>query len=314
MMADLRQIFAGAAAGAIEYAVCQPIDIVKTRLHIAGNRGRTVRGELTSIYTNGGVRSLYRGLGPQILAAVPISIGMYVGHSMFLRGILSLSNGGVGDGGAAASSIPWRASALAGFCSGFTEGTIATPFEVAKVRLHHEGHNARYANTIAVFAAMARENTAFRGWQATCARNAVFNSVFFACVALGSSCKKGVSSSSTAASSSGSNFLRDMAIGFSAAQVATLFKMPFDVAKSRTQAEVATAAAAAAVAGESSSSSSSSCSGLRYGGSIVTTVTTIAREEGVGALYRGTVPTALRMGIGMAVGLATFELLKQENK
>ena len=285
-----QEVGAGAAAGAIEYTVCQPIDKVKTRLHIAGSRGRTVRGELASIWSEGGIAGLYRGLGPQLLAAIPIAIGMFVGHASFLRAINAAfvdSRGESGDRPAA-----WCASAFAGFLSGFTEGTIATPFELAKVRLHAPQHDQRYRNTLHVFASTGREGGGgvqayFRGIQATCARNAAFNSVFFGVVATAKDCGWG------------GGFGGDLALGFGAAQVATLVKMPFDVAKSRTQSEVVRSAG---------------CEGgatgpPRYRG-VAATLSRIAREEGIGALYRGTAATALRMGVGMSVALATFEWLK----
>ena len=286
----VQELGAGAVAGATEYTVCQPIDKVKTRLHIAGSRGRSVRGELASIWSDGGLRGLYRGLGPQILAAVPIAIGMFVGHASFLRAI---NAAGLDSRGVSGDMPPtWRASAFAGFLSGFTEGTIATPFELAKVRLHAPQHDQRYRNTLDVFAAMGREGgggarSYFRGLQATCARNAVFNSVFFGVVAAAK--ERGW----------GGGFRGDLTLGFGAAQVATLVKMPFDVAKSRSQCEVAS------IAGRESGGG-----GLpRYGG-VAATLARIVREEGIGALYRGTAATALRMGVGMSAALAVFECLK----
>jgi solute carrier family 25 2-oxodicarboxylate transporter 21 len=41
--------------------------------------------------------------------------------------------------------------------------------------------------------------------------------------------------------------------------------------------------------------------------SVLPSLLTIQREEGLGALYKGFVPKALRLGIGQSVGLIMFE-------
>ena len=39
--------------------------------------------DMQAVYKEGGIRGLYRGLGPQLLAAVPATCGMYAGERFF---------------------------------------------------------------------------------------------------------------------------------------------------------------------------------------------------------------------------------------
>jgi solute carrier family 25 2-oxodicarboxylate transporter 21 len=46
---------------------------------------------------------------------------------------------------------------------------------------------------------------------------------------------------------------------------------------------------------------------------VLPSLLTIQREEGLGALYKGFVPKALRLGIGQSVGLIMFEQVGVES-
>ena len=76
-----------------------------------------------------------------------------------------------------------------------------------------------------------------------------------------------------------------------AAFVATIFKMPFDVAKSRLQNQPPPPPGAAPP---------------KYVHTLQTCAT-IMREEGALALYRGFSPTVMRMVVGQGVAYAAFE-------
>ena len=53
----------------------------------AGDAGAksSIVGDMVAVYREGGLRSVYRGLGPQLLAALPATCGMYVGERSFAR-------------------------------------------------------------------------------------------------------------------------------------------------------------------------------------------------------------------------------------
>ena len=79
---------------------------------------------------------------------------------------------------------------------------------------------------------------------------------------------------------------RTIVIGVGVGVMASCFNAPFDVVKSRFQSQLPDA--------------------RRYT-SILSTLRTIAREEGPRALYKGFVPKALRLGLGQTIGLMTFK-------
>jgi solute carrier family 25 2-oxodicarboxylate transporter 21 len=96
---------------------------------------------------------------------------------------------------------------------------------------------------------------------------------------------------------------RQLGCGFAVGVFATCFNAPFDVVKSRFQAQLPAGmgVVVAEVAGEEAAPRR-----RRYE-RVFPTLAAIAREEGPRALYRGFVPKALRLGIGQTVGLAAFQ-------
>nr|DAD31856.1 TPA_asm: hypothetical protein HUJ06_010707 [Nelumbo nucifera] len=70
---------AGAAAGAIAATFVCPLDVIKTRLQVhglpnlphSGSRGSLIITSLQNIIKNEGMKGMYRGLSPTILALLP---------------------------------------------------------------------------------------------------------------------------------------------------------------------------------------------------------------------------------------------------
>ena len=93
---------------------------------------------------------------------------------------------------------------------------------------------------------------------------------------------------------SGDNKLHESCItlvtGFCGAVFATCFNAPFDVVKSRFQSQLKN-------------------SNSKYRNSIQA-LALIYREEGFSSIYKGFTPKAMRMGLGGAVAMCTFELME----
>eukprot|EP01059_Diplonema_ambulator_P000210 TRINITY_DN10178_c0_g1_i2.p1 TRINITY_DN10178_c0_g1~~TRINITY_DN10178_c0_g1_i2.p1 ORF type:complete len:239 (+),score=36.00 TRINITY_DN10178_c0_g1_i2:301-1017(+) len=168
----VKEIAAGAAAGMVEYSSCQPIDIVATRCMLREGTERTsMLREVRAIWGAGGLLGMYRGLGPQILAAVPATIGMYVGERQVAK-LLRNEDGGLSE----------SAVMVSGLCSGISETTLVCPFEVCKVRLMSASYSSRYRNTFHCFRTILKEEgpwTLYTGYRPMCIRNCIFNSTFF---------------------------------------------------------------------------------------------------------------------------------------
>ncbi|WMV47666.1 hypothetical protein MTR67_041051 [Solanum verrucosum] len=70
---------AGAAAGVIAATFVCPLDVIKTRLQVHGLpklgnanvRGSLIVGNLEHIFQKEGLRGMYRGLSPTVLALLP---------------------------------------------------------------------------------------------------------------------------------------------------------------------------------------------------------------------------------------------------
>ena len=200
------------------------------------------------------------------------------------------------------------------------EGVVVTPFQVVKVRMQAAEHVGRYTSTAACARAVIAEEgvTALTaGMHATCWRNSVWNGVFFAAMhaardagLLGGGDGRGGGSGGDGGriddcrefrggdgepgeAVAHSETVRTSIIGFFAGVLATCFNCPFDVVKSRVQA------------------SRRGCDSGGAGPSLPARLGAIAREEGVRGLYAGFAPKAMRMGLGGAVGITTFELARR---
>ena len=127
-----------------------------------------------------------------------------------------------------------------------------------------------------------------RGLAATCARNSTFNGVYFGIIF---SAQQALPRRASAAADAAQN----LALGGAAGVLSCFPKAPFDVIKSRIQAELP-----------------ASCEGrvaryAVYSGGVVQGLRHVARTEGWLSLWKGMVPMCTRMFIGMGVSFAAFD-------
>merc|ERR1712100_816050 len=155
-----RELAAGCLAGICEYTVCQPVDMVATRRMLATGENTSQGGMLAQIrgvYKEGGIKALFRGLGPQLMAAVPATCGMYVGERFFARAFAKTN-------GSTDVLRMWAA----GTCSGVTETMCVCPFEVLKVRLQSKEYIGRYNNTLHALSSLVRQEGATALYSGRC--------------------------------------------------------------------------------------------------------------------------------------------------
>lgn len=139
--------FAGSCSGEL---VTQPIDMIKTRLHLAGELGAKrpfgykdgVVGwiqAVRSVIQEEGFRELYRGLQPALLRQATygtLRLGMYEPMKVLLQSLLGTSN--------SSFSLKLLSGML---CGGIASG-ICCPTDVAKVRMQVDGKRRRYSGVI----------------------------------------------------------------------------------------------------------------------------------------------------------------------
>ena len=131
MAPPLSQTFAAAGvAAACELSLMQPLDVVKTRLHLRGpadvrsDSFRGTFGALRSISGREGVSGLWRGFGAGLVVVVPRRGFKFAANGFFQERL----------GGTAAPSRR-GADLVAGGLAGALEACLITPFEVCKVAL-----------------------------------------------------------------------------------------------------------------------------------------------------------------------------------
>lgn len=125
----------------------------------------------------------------------------------------------------------------------------------------------------------------FNGLGPTILRNGIWNTIYFGTMHM---MKSYIPRTESRVGSS----LITLSTGFLGAVFATCFNAPFDVVKSRFQSQLPATDAVP----------------LKYRNSFQT-LSLIIKEEGIASMYKGFKPKALRMGIGGAIAMTTFEFV-----
>ena len=202
---------------------------------------------------------------------------MYVGNEWCKRAV-------VGTHG----TLTTPTAFVSAFLTGYIESACVTPFEAVKVRMQVKENMSRYGSSLQCARSMAAQEglgSLYSGFWATCGRNCVFNSFYFGSIFF---VKENLLTPPTDVAS---QVQQSLLTGLVGGNVATMFKMPFDIVKSRMQSQVPDA-----VTGE-----------LEYK-SVTHAFRRIVREEGWRALYKGTMVTALRISLGFPVSLVAWDL------
>lgn len=133
----LVSLASGGVTGAIECAVCQPFDMVKTRHQLHSGKNPSTLQSLRAIHLEGGVSRFYRGVLPELAGMVPKSMSMYAAYDMSQRWLVRHT------------SIDAVTTAfLAGIASGPAEAIVVQPFQVVKVRMQAKEHLGRYSSSL----------------------------------------------------------------------------------------------------------------------------------------------------------------------
>ena len=264
----------GGLAGMIEAVAIQPLEIIKVRFQLNEGQNSSISSCGRALIKEGGVARLYRGLAPELLGMFPTRSVMYSSQELCRRQLVQLT---------ADKRETSFVAAGAGILAGVPEAAVTTPFQFVKVRLQSAAYSAKYTGTAdCVKKVIAEEGIAAfgTGFLSTAARNSLWNGVYFFTMF-------NIKTVVQKPESYYLGLLQTLAIGFVGGVTATSCNAPLDVVKSRIQGQPA---------------------GGKYK-SLVGTLTSIARNEGVSSLYKGFTPKALRMGMGGAVAITSFEFI-----
>jgi solute carrier family 25 (mitochondrial 2-oxodicarboxylate transporter), member 21 len=272
---------AGAVSGIAEGLAVQPFDMVKTRHQLNTGENLGVSQTISELLREGGVRRLYRGMLAELVGMVPKTSAMYSSYEMSRRYFdVTL---GFGD----TSAVCF----LSGIAASFPEAIIVTPSQVVKVRLQAKEHLGRYRGPIHCLSQIFNiegPSALFIGLGPTLWRNSVWNSIYFGTMHL----VKGQMNEILQGDMSAYRLYHSavtFASGFCGATFATCFNAPFDVVKSRFQSQL-------------------HLPGLtpKYRNTFQT-LYLIYHEEGLKSCYKGFRPKVIRMGLGGAVAMTTFD-------
>lgn len=274
---------AGSLGGLVESVCLQPIDVIKTRLQLDhSGRYNGVVGCGRTIAAEEGVGALWKGLTP-FATHLTLKYALRFGTNSFFQSMFRSSDGTLTDG----------ARLGAGLGAGVTEAmVIVTPFEVIKTRLQQQRGLAKealkYRGTVGTALTVAREEGPLALWNgatATVVRQGSNQmSMFYSKYMLDRLVwdKKEGDGKVLAP-------WQSMTSGFVAACIGPVLNNPFDVVKTRMMA---------ARDGQQA----------QYKG-FLDCLTTVARNEGVGALWKGLTPRLMRTPPGQAIVWATADTI-----
>jgi solute carrier family 25 2-oxodicarboxylate transporter 21 len=270
-----QQVFAGGVAGITEICLFYPLDVLKTRqqVHVGKEAGSMV-SQMAHILRTEGLR-VYRGMTAPILVEAPKRAVKFSANGQFS----SLYSGMFGKDGKPTQLT----SAAAGLSAGLTEAFVVVPPELIKIRMQHVAYKGMYLNTMDCFQKVIRNEGVMaltKGLEPTLYRHGAWNLMYF------SSIFKLKTMLPTAQSKPG-RLWWDFVAGTISGTLGTMLNTPFDVVKSRIQ--VSTGAS-------------------KYNWTLPS-VALIAREEGVGALYKGFAAKVARLGPGGGILLLVFNAI-----
>lgn len=272
-------LIAGALSGINECIVVQPIDMVKTRFQLNHEPNLSILHSMRTIYSEGGFLRFYRGFLPEMCGMIPKTSALYSSNELVGRYLIHHSE---------LDYLRVHEAWLAGAVSGIPEATVANPFQVVKVRLQAKEYIGYYSNSADCIKKIIRDEGIWRllatGYEATCWRNVVWNGVYFSIMH---------EFHKIYAPSSKDSVFQSILIlgmgGFIGGTIATCFNAPFDMLCSRFRSQ-------RLVPGTTPK--------YEY---VLPSLFRVFKEEGLKSCYKGFTPKALRMGVGGAVCMTTFE-------
>jgi len=280
-----------AASACTAETVTFPSDIVKTRLQVQSKHGggpvRGIFGTAAGIVREEGLLALYKGLGPACVRHLVYSGTRVVVYEAMRETILGRDEDG---------KFPLWKGIMAAMTAGFTGQFIASPTDLVKVQMQTDGKRvaagkpARYAGTADAFRKLYTQKGfrgMWQGWVPNCQRAALvqlgdlaaydfFKHLFLdnGLVQDGPLCH-GLSA-------------------FSAGLVAVTMSSPADVVKSRVMNQPFDA----------------NGRGTLYKGTLDCLRQTV-RDEGFAALYKGAIPSWVRIAPWSLTFFLTFEQLRR---
>jgi len=262
------QFGAGAIAGVSEILVMYPLDVVKTRQQLdnTGAYNGTIKC-LKKIIKEEGFSRLYKGISAPILMEAPKRATKFAANDEW--GKFYKKQFGI-------PTMTQSLAVLTGATAGATESFVVVPFELVKIKL--QDRTSKFNGMGEVLKHIIKTDGVlglYKGLESTLWRHILWNAGYFGLI-------HQVRSLMPKPKTSSEKTLVDLTCGTIGGTFGTMLNTPFDVVKSRIQA-----------------------GSTRYRWTLPS-LAIVAREEGVGALYKGFIPKVLRLGPGGGILLVVF--------
>lgn len=283
--------FSASSAAVVELSIMQPLDVVKTRMHLQGAGVATgdnfagTAGALRGIYRAEGALGLYRGFVPGLCVVIPRRGFKFLFYESFISLLWS------GEGAA-----PFSRSMAAGGLAGAAEACIITPIECVKIAMQSEKASSAPTGMLEFARSMVQAggvSSLYSGLCATMAKHTAHSCFYFAAF---HETKK---FAPVGQKSRAEKVFWDLGSGFVAGCAAATANNPFDVVKTRQQVGAASAVSGHAAAKEFAQQQHS----------LLGWIVNLVRSEGPSSLFKGYVAKVGRLGPGSAIIFCTYEQL-----
>jgi solute carrier family 25 protein 39/40 len=306
-----KQADAAYLTSSCKHSVQQP----RRGLHAATAAPSAV-GTLLAVARREGVRTLWSGLTPSLLMAVP-STALYFTAYDELKGWLELA----GQGG----PVEYLAPALSGIAARTAAVTVVSPLELLRTKAMHQKSRLTMAQALAAEVRAGGWPSLWRGWAPTLFRDVPFSGVYWfgyegikrrlaPWVAARSGRRRpGVSTAAPdAVHTFGETFSIAFLSGLGAGTLAAALTTPFDVVKTRRQVAFYEGVAAATVTSASDAARPAAAgAAVQRSTSTLHLLRRIAAEEGAAGLFAGLPARLAKVAPSCAIMISSYEVGKR---
>ena len=288
---NLNDFIAGSLAGIVQVLVGQPFDMLKVRMQTKPKKYKAILQTTKKIIFEESPMAFYKGtlsplIGISFCVAVQFSANIFARNYFFSKNSKNINN-------TKPDILSIRQNVLAGFFAGFCNSFLISPIELIRIKLQMQGNglNNKYAGT-ADCAAQIYRFDGFKGiYQGFCSsllREGPGFAIYFGIY-------ETLMQRSLKHYGKKENIplVNTLCYGGVSGIFLWLFTFPFDVVKSRIQADDPA---------------------KRKYKNILSTFSIIHRDSGIGGFFKGIAPCLVRAPLGNGLTFLTFETVSKHLK
>lgn len=263
----------GGSASSLAACVTHPMDLVKVRLQMRhGDMPRSMSGTFVHIVRNEGIRGLYSGLSASLLRQLTYSTTRFGLYEAMKAQLEEYAQGKQAEGTAKKAQVSFGALVVAASVAGMAGGIAGNAADVLNVRMQHDAalpveQRRGYRNALDGLLRLAREEGIVKGWFRGVWPNSMRAAAMTASqLASYDSAKRMLLATTPLTDSLEAHLIASFMAGVAAATVTS----PIDVIKTRVMSS--------------------------HGGKLTTVLGELYAAEGLRWMFKGWVPSFIRLG------------------